>query len=86
MQTLHDQTPGHFEPIPQPIKIKELNKLCLTTKEASELTGIPEATLTTWRCQGRGPKYVKISNRIYYMYDSLRKFIESNEYATTDQQ
>lgn len=63
-----------------------LQKISVSVEEASQLTGIPAATLNVWRSQGRGPKYVKISNRIYYNYDSLRKFIESNEYATADQQ
>lgn len=85
MQTLHEQTPGHFEPIPQPIQIKELDRLSLTPEQVSEATGIPKQTLAKWRHQGEGPKYVKIANRIYYRPQAIINFLETHEQATLDQ-
>ena len=37
--------------------------------------GVPEQTLANWRCQGRGPDFVRVSSRlIYYDRDALEKF------------
>lgn len=37
-----------------------------TPKQLAEETGFSESTLASWRCRGRGPKFVRIMGRIYY--------------------
>lgn len=39
-----------------------------TPCEVSEALGIPEKTLANWRCQGNGPKYLKLGGK-HVRYD-----------------
>lgn len=37
--------------------------------------GVPEQTLANWRCQGRGPAFVRVSSRlVYYDRKTLDQF------------
>ncbi|WP_316897512.1 helix-turn-helix domain-containing protein [Pseudodesulfovibrio indicus] len=49
----------------------------LTTKEASAYTGLAEQTLATMRSQRRGPKYLKLSNRVFYRQNDLDEYLDS---------
>lgn len=40
----------------------------LRPSRVTEEYGVPEQTLANWRCQGRGPSYVRVSARLIY-YD-----------------
>ncbi|MCT4625638.1 helix-turn-helix domain-containing protein [Halodesulfovibrio sp.] len=78
-----------IEPAPRgaqhyPIKVIETDKMLLTTKEVSELTGIPVGTLTVWRCHKRGPRYVKFPKGVFYRPETLKKYFESCEVRTID--
>lgn len=50
----------------------------LTTKEAAALLGRPHSTLERWRCEGRGPDYVKEEGGVRYHEDHLREYIRRN--------
>ena len=50
----------------------------LTTKEAAALLGRPHSTLERWRCEGRGPDYVKEEGGVQYHEDHLREYIRRN--------
>lgn len=50
----------------------------LTTKEAAALLGRPRSTLERWRCEGRGPDYVKEEGGVRYHEDHLREYIRRN--------
>jgi hypothetical protein len=50
----------------------------LTTKEAAALLGRPHSTLERWRCEGRGPDYVKQEGGVRYYEDHLREYIRRN--------
>ncbi len=50
----------------------------LTTKEAAVLLGRPHSTLERWRCEGRGPDYVKEEGGVRYHEDHLREYIRRN--------
>jgi hypothetical protein len=50
----------------------------LTTKEAASLLGRPHSTLERWRCEGRGPDYVKEEGGVRYHEDHLREYIRRN--------
>jgi hypothetical protein len=50
----------------------------LPTKAAAVKLGTSEGTLNTWRCRGRGPKYVKIGGLVYYRDEDIDDFISRN--------
>ena len=41
-------------------------------------------TLEVWRCERRGPAYVKINNRPYYTKETLDAFMEGRPVRTID--
>lgn len=48
----------------------------LTTPEAAELLRIRPNSLEIWRCQRRGPSWVKVCGAIRYRLADLEAFIE----------
>src|ERR1700737_1940068 len=50
----------------------------LTPKEAAAFLGRPHSTLERWRCEGRGPDYVKEEGGVRYHEDHLREYIRRN--------
>jgi predicted DNA-binding transcriptional regulator AlpA len=50
----------------------------LTTPEAGEVLKIKKSTLCVWRCQGRGPRFVKICGAIRYRRQDLETYINNN--------
>jgi hypothetical protein len=50
-----------------------------TTKSAAEYLGLSSGvTLKGWRSNGKGPRYVKIGGKVFYLERDLNAFIESN--------
>ena len=41
-------------------------------------------TMEVWRCQKRGPEYLKINNRPYYTKESLDLFLAGTPVKTVD--
>lgn len=61
--------------------------LNFNTEKASKYLqsiGIPftKKTLEVWRCQGRGPKFKKISNRVFYEKCDLDEFSKGTSFQT----
>ena len=51
----------------------------LEPKEAAELLGVAPDTLRYWRYEGRGPKYVKYSQRCFrYDEADVRRYIDEH--------
>jgi helix-turn-helix protein len=50
----------------------------LTTKEAAVVLGRPHSTLERWRCEGKGPDYVKEEGGVRYHEEHLREYIRRN--------
>jgi hypothetical protein len=50
----------------------------LTTREAAAVLGRPHSTLERWRCEGRGPDYVKEEGGVRYHEEHLREYIRRN--------
>ena len=46
-----------------------------TTPKAAEALGVKPATLEVWRCQGRGPVFVKLGRAVRYRQCDLDDFI-----------
>lgn len=49
------------------------------TTEASELTGVPIATLTWYRAMDQGPRSVKIGRRVRYHRSDVMAWLEAEE-------
>ena len=46
------------------------------TKAAAKIIGSTEQTMTWWRSIGRGPAYVRVGHRVYYLEDDLLAYLE----------
>lgn len=46
--------------------------------DAANYLGVAESTLACWRSIGKGPKYLKIGSRIFYLRVHLDAFLESS--------
>ena len=49
----------------------------LSPKQASAYTGLAQQTLAAMRSQRRGPKYLKLSNRVFYRQADLDEYLDS---------
>lgn len=54
----------------------------LTPDEVGEKYRLKTQTLANWRSQGRGPRYQKFANRVYYPIAAIDKWIESSRVIT----
>jgi len=48
------------------------------TKQAADHIRLNRHTLENWRCQGRGPAFVRVGSRIFYRVKDLDDFLERN--------
>ena len=51
----------------------------VSTKELSEIWGVPESTLRYWRCAEIGPTYVKLGGRIRYDLADVERYVRANK-------
>src|SRR5689334_132908 len=51
----------------------------ISTKELSEIWGIPESTLRYWRGAEIGPPYVKLGGRIKYDLGDVEHYVRVNK-------
>jgi Helix-turn-helix domain len=51
----------------------------VSTKELSEIWGVPESTLRYWRCAEIGPTYVKLEGRIKYDLADVERYVRANK-------
>ena len=55
-------------------------------KQLSKVLGISEKTAEAWRFYGKGPAYIKVSNRcIRYRAKDVMGYIEDQRVSTTNQ-
>lgn len=50
-----------------------------TGAQVAELFGVPEKTLTEWRCRGIGPKYLKIGRYVRYRWPDVDAWLSTRE-------
>lgn len=51
--------------------------------KVAEILGVSVKTLASWRCQGKGPKYVKYGGRFGgYRPEAVEEFIRASEVET----
>lgn len=51
----------------------------VSTKELSEIWGVPESTLRYWRSAEIGPPYVKLGGRIKYDLADVELYVRANK-------
>lgn len=59
----------------------------LTSREAASYLGITAETLVNWRCQGRGPAFLKTSpsrrGKVLYRVADITAWQQANVYTST---
>ncbi|WP_394027277.1 helix-turn-helix domain-containing protein [Desulfovibrio falkowii] len=48
----------------------------LSPAQVSEILGVSEKTLATWRCKKRGPAYIRLGKILYREVD-IKEFLDS---------
>lgn len=54
------------------------------TQQAADHVNLEPKTLENWRCQGRGPAYVKLGSRVFYRTEDLDAYVEQNRRVTDE--
>jgi len=57
---------------------RSVRRQLVSTKELSEIWGVPESTLRHWRCAELGPPYVKLGGRIKYDLADVENYVRAN--------
>ncbi len=57
----------------------------LNENELAQRWGISPKTLQRWRCEGRGPKYLKLSKRVSYPLEGVLDFEQNALHASTSE-
>jgi predicted DNA-binding transcriptional regulator AlpA len=57
----------------------------MSTSNAATYTGLAEKTLAMMRCNGKGPKFIKMG-RIFYFQSDIDTWINANERITSTSQ
>lgn len=56
---------------------------CLNTDDAARYVALAPATLTTLRCRGGGPRFIKLRSRVVYRVADLDAWLDANVRANT---
>ena len=67
--------------LPQPvIRDATRQKLGLLTPDELSLTlEVSINTLQTWRCEGRGPRYIKLGKQVFYRFAELQDWVNEQK-------
>ena len=57
----------------------------LTASEAARVLRLSERTLERLRCQGLGPKFVKLGRRVLYQQDDCEAWVDKRTVASTSE-
>ena len=53
------------------------------THSAAPLLGVKPGTLEVWRCQGKGPRFVKSGSRVVYRLRDINEYLDSRTRKST---
>lgn len=56
----------------------------LNVTQAATYVGLSASTLNMMRCQGKGPRYLKLASRVYYRKSDLDAYIAAGTVETED--
>lgn len=48
----------------------------LTPDELGVTLGVTTTTLQTWRCEGKGPRYIKLGKSVFYRFGDVQDWID----------
>lgn len=54
-------------------------------EEADAYIGVSKKTRANWRVKGLGPKFVRVSNRIFYHPDDIAEWVNARRVQSTSQ-
>ncbi len=74
-ETIHPLQPPTLPPTFDRRNCRQL----VSTRELSEIWGIPESTLRYWRSGETGPPYVKLGGRIRYDLADVERYVRANK-------
>jgi predicted DNA-binding transcriptional regulator AlpA len=57
----------------------------ISDREVSRITGFGRQTLCNWRCQQKGPRYVKSGRLVRYALSDVLAYMEARKIGTEDQ-
>lgn len=58
---------------------RRIYRQLVSTRELSEIWGVPESTLRYWRSAETGPPYVKLGGRIKYDLADVERYVRANK-------
>ena len=56
----------------------------LPVRDAADYLGLSKSALDKFRGEGRGPRYLRLGNRIFYWKSDLDSYIEQGMVETSD--
>jgi len=56
----------------------------LKVQDAANYLGLSKSLLDKMRMEGRGPRYLKVGNRVFYRANDLAAYLEAAVVETTD--
>lgn len=56
----------------------------LSTHELAAILGIRRDTLAHWRCEGRGPKFMRVGRTVRYTHEDVERFLGRSMTHTLD--
>lgn len=67
---------SHPDPVPV-IRDETRQKLGLLTPEELAVTlEVTPTTLQTWRCEGKGPRFIKLGKGVFYRFADVKEWID----------
>lgn len=60
-----------------------MQKIVMNEMELAQRWGLSPKTLQRWRCDGQGPRYLKLSKRVAYPLDEIFEFEKRALYSST---
>ena len=82
--------------MPQQVRVPNLQEIlsdnpgwldeAIDTQGVSQLTGIPVCTLTTWRCRGGGPRFLKFGKAVRYRRRAVFDWMTESEAPYIDRE
>ena len=58
----------------------------IDTPTVSQMTGVPTCTLTTWRCRGGGPRFLKLGKSVRYRRRAVLNWMTECEARSIDRE
>jgi predicted DNA-binding transcriptional regulator AlpA len=60
-----------------------LTKFLNPPEAAAKRLNVSKPTLARWRCDGTGPKFVKVGGKVGYLDEDLDEYVERNRRVST---